>query len=173
MANIKEVYIEVEVPFDWTSKLTGEEAQVWMAWVHSPSTGLHVDYGRSRLGPKNDRGGHSTLYPMRVEGREAIRSLPLAMLMDSLRKQQDVLVTDAMWRDVQWGEDDDWCLIETVEENKEAEKRVKEMVDEQLKDTRIVGRQHGQGVSESMWIHKDAPLPDGWSEMEEMRKWDL
>ena len=156
MANTKEVSIRVQVPFDWTLHLTDEEAKAWVGLTMGPY-GLTVDH--RRVGAvSNEHGGVTTMYEVDVHGREAFRVKGLAILMESLTKQENAEKIEAVYYDVD-DPTDGWTDIPTVQQCFESEVRAHEHVQEMMRGKKFVTRKIAPGIEESVLIGEDESLP--------------
>lgn len=158
MANIKEVFVCADVPFDWLQGLTAREAKVYLAWTCAPSSGMELEYeGGSWLVGPNEHGGHTTMYRVIISGKEAMNSSALALLLEPIRRlvaKGEATVHDAVYRDIQF-EVGEWWEIPTVRQDNAMKRRVKREVAKTLEGKVWVHRDLGDGVTESTLV--DAP----------------
>lgn len=160
MANTKDILIVATVPFDWTSKLTDREAKIWCAWTVGPH-GLDVSHIGAK-GFQNEHGGFTTMYQITVQGVEAVKTPALVAMVESLRRQDHAEILAASYVDLDDGgvEYD----IPTPDEQVESEQRAKEYVDRLFSENRPCTRSFGNGVSETIFVPKGDPCPEGYTE---------
>jgi hypothetical protein len=92
MANIKQVKIVAEVPFNYLEGADyPAEKSVLAIWLMSPALGLRYDYEDIGYRP-NDHGGQTSMYRLRIVGQEAIRFETFDYLLDILRLLGGVVV---------------------------------------------------------------------------------
>ena len=158
MANTKSIHIEVEVPFDWTTTLTDEEAKVFCAWTLGPFHASVSYRPNSRYIP-TENGGQCAMYTIVIEGTEAYRIGALAIMYDALRRQRFATVIEAAYCDLDDG--GGWYSIPTVEEDKAAKQRAKEQVDQMMVGKKWVTRTLGAGITESRLEDESYELQEG------------
>lgn len=96
MANVKEVLITGELPFNIAEDLN---VRNWLGILNQPCYGLRIQYGSERYIP-NDHGGKTATYQFVISGREAVWVKPWMDFVDSLKKA-GATITEAKMADIE------------------------------------------------------------------------
>lgn len=71
MSNVKSFAIVVDLPFNYMENFSDEDAMLWGRLFLSPSVGIKLDFGSSRMIANKD-GGQTAIYSATITGHEAI-----------------------------------------------------------------------------------------------------
>jgi hypothetical protein len=112
MANILVFTVCADVPFDWVSELSPEDAKLIANLVLSPS-GAELRYEDRDWMVPNDKGGDTCMHRMWVEGREALRWRTLAHVCEAIAGVGKLHV--ALGKDVQFSLDHPWWPLVSEE----------------------------------------------------------
>lgn len=84
MANIKRIYLKGQIPFDlpWNST---HMVTKFFAYLNSPMSGLHIEYGKEKLVP-NRFGGKTAMFDFCISGEEAVSWTFLNLVIKEMKE---------------------------------------------------------------------------------------
>lgn len=106
MSNVKDVFIEANVPWNWWEGLKGEDVARFGSIVLNPVNGIEIDYDLSSpwVVPNPDgSNGQTTMYRMVIAGQEAYAWVFLESLAKALETCPGVELLYARARDIEDG----------------------------------------------------------------------
>lgn len=93
MSNVKDVYIEAEVPWNWITELDANQASLFHQIGLNPVFGLRAHF--TELGYRdNEYGGKTSMYKMVIEGIEAVSYGFIDAMIEALNSLPEGKVLD-------------------------------------------------------------------------------
>jgi hypothetical protein len=100
VANVKDINIEAEVPWNWADELDANQLPLFARSGLNPAWGLRVHF--RELGyVDNDHGGKTSMYSMTIEGMEAVRSSYVEAMIEAIESIEGAKVLRATEYDIE------------------------------------------------------------------------
>lgn len=96
MSNVKDVFIQARVPWNWNELLTDAELRLLSPLAFNPVYGLRVSHRDLNEEVPNDHGGRTAMYELHIHGIEAISWPALDLIEETFKRIGTVQVSEAV-----------------------------------------------------------------------------